>query len=57
VLDEKAGTVTRLSPAGEVRETLGLEAAGVARALALAAGPDGSVRILDGATGSIAVVP
>jgi hypothetical protein len=57
VLDEKAGTVTRLSPAGEVRETLGLEAAGVARALALAAGPDGSVRILDGATGSVAVVP
>jgi hypothetical protein len=57
VLDEKAGTVTRLSPAGEVRETLGLEAAGVPRAVALAASPDGSVRILDGATGSVAVVP
>lgn len=55
VLDEKAGTVTRLSPTGEVRETLDLGAGGVSRAVALAAAPDGALRILDGSTGAVAV--
>lgn len=57
VFDEKAGTVTRLSPAGEVRETLDLGAAGISRAVAIASGPDGAVRILDGSTGAVAVTP
>jgi hypothetical protein len=57
VLDDKAGTVTRLTPSGEVSDTLGLEAAGVSRPLALAAAPDGAVRILDGSTGTVAVTP
>jgi streptogramin lyase len=57
VLDEKAGTVTRLSPSGEIRDTLTLDAGGVSRPLALAAAPDGAVRILDGSTGAVAVAP
>ena len=57
VLDAKAGTVTRLTPQGKVIEMLSLEAAGVSKALALAAAPDGAVRILDGATGAVAVAP
>jgi streptogramin lyase len=57
VLDEKAGTVTRLSPSGEIRDTLTLDAGGVSRPLALATAPDGAVRILDGSTGAVAVAP
>jgi streptogramin lyase len=57
VLDLKAGTVTRLTPQGKVSETLSLEAAGVSKPLALAAAPDGAVRILDGATGAVVVAP
>ena len=57
VLDEKAGTVTRLAPSGDVRDTLALAAGGVSRPLALAAAQDGAVRILDGSTGAIAVAP
>jgi hypothetical protein len=57
VLDEKSGTVLRLSPTGEVRDSLDLAAAGVSRALAIAATDDGSTRILDGATGSVVVAP
>ena len=57
VLDEKAGTLTRLAPSGEVRDALALEAGGVSRPLALAAAPDGAVRILDGSTGAVAVAP
>jgi streptogramin lyase len=57
VLDEKAGTVTRLSPSGDVRDTLALAAGGVSHPLALAAAPDGAVRILDGSTGAVAVAP
>ena len=57
VLDAKAGTVTRLTPQGKVIETLGLDAAGVSKPLALGAAPDGAVRILDGATGAVAVAP
>jgi streptogramin lyase len=55
VLDDKAGTLTRLAPSGEVRDALALEAGGVSRPLALAAAPDGAVRILDGSTGAVAV--
>jgi hypothetical protein len=55
VLDEKAGTVTRLSPTGEVRETLRFGPAGISRAVALAAAPDGALRILDGSSGAVAV--
>jgi streptogramin lyase len=57
VLDEKAGTVTRLAPSGEVIETLALVAGGVSRPLAIASAPDGAVRILDGSTGAVAVTP
>jgi hypothetical protein len=57
VLDDKTGTVTRLAPSGEVRDTLSLDAGGVSRPLALAAAPDGAVRILDGSTGAVAVAP
>jgi hypothetical protein len=57
VLDEKEETVTRLAPSGEVRDRLALDAAGVSRPLALATAPDGAVRILDGATGAVAVAP
>jgi serine/threonine-protein kinase len=57
VLDEKAGTVTRLAPSGEVIETLVLAAGGVSRPLAIASAPDGAVRILDGSTGAVAVAP
>ena len=57
VLDEKAGTVTRLAPSGDVRDTLSLTAGGVSRPLALAAAQDGAVRILDGSTGAVAVAP
>jgi streptogramin lyase len=55
VLDEKAETVTRLSPTGEVRETLRFGPAGISRAVALAAAPDGALRILDGSSGAVAV--
>jgi streptogramin lyase len=57
VLDEKAGTVTRLTPSGEVIDTLALAACGVSHPLALSAAPDGAVRILDGSTGAVAVAP
>jgi hypothetical protein len=57
VLDEKSGTLLRLSPAGEIRDSLDLAAAGVSRALAITATDDGSIRILDGATGSVVVAP
>jgi hypothetical protein len=57
VLDEKAGTLTRLAPSGEVRDALALEAGGVSHPLALATAPDGAVRILDGSTGAVAVAP
>jgi hypothetical protein len=57
VLDEKAGSVTRLAPSGDVRDTLDLAAGGVSRPLALATAPDGAVRILDGSTGAVAVSP
>jgi hypothetical protein len=46
-----------LSPSGEVRDTLNLAAVGLDRAIAVAATDEGSVRILDGATGSVAVAP
>jgi hypothetical protein len=49
--------VTRLSPSGEIRDTLTLDAGGVSRPLALATAPDGAVRILDGSTGAVAVAP
>lgn len=57
VLDEKGDSVTRLAPSGEVRDTMVLAAAGVSRPLAVAAAPDGAVRILDGSTGAVAVAP
>jgi hypothetical protein len=57
VLDEKAETVTRFAPSGEVIDTLALHAAGVSKPLAIAASRDGSLRILDGSTGSVAVAP
>lgn len=57
VLDEKAETVTRLTPSGEVSDTLPLGACGVSRPICLAAAPDGALRILDGSTGAVAVVP
>jgi streptogramin lyase len=57
VLDEKAGTVTRLAPSGDVRDTLALGVSGVSHPLALAVAPDGAVRILDGSTGAVAVAP
>jgi TolA-binding protein len=57
ILDTKAQTLTRLSPSGEVRDTLNLAAVGLDRAIAVAATDEGSVRILDGATGSVAVAP
>jgi len=57
VLDTKAGTLTRLSADGEVRETLPLAATGIERPLVIASAADGSIRILDGATGSVAVTP
>ena len=57
VLDEKAETVTRLTPSGEVSDTLPLGASGVSRPLALSVTPDGALRILDGSTGAVAVAP
>lgn len=57
VLDDKAGSVTRLAPTGEVQDTLALEAGGVSRPLALACAPDGALRILDGSNGVVAVAP
>jgi len=57
VLDEKAETVSRLTPSGEVSDTLPLGVSGVSRPLALAAAPDGAVRIIDGSTGAVAVAP
>lgn len=57
VLDAKAETLTRLSPSGEVRDTLSLPAAGVSRGLALAVAADGAVSILDGSTGAAVVAP
>lgn len=55
VLDVKSETVTRLTPSGEVSDTLALGATGVSRPLAIAAAPDGDVRILDGSSGAVAV--
>jgi streptogramin lyase len=55
VLDEKAGTVTRLSPSGALIDTLPLAVAGVSRPVAIAPTPDGALRILDESTGAIAV--
>jgi hypothetical protein len=57
VLDEKADTLTRLSAGGEVADTLALGPHGVSRPLALAVALDGAVRVLDGASGAVAVVP
>ena len=57
VLDEKAETLTRLSPSGEVTDVLTLAATGLSHPIAVAAGPDGGVRILDGSAGAIAVAP
>ena len=57
VLDEKAETVTRFTPSGEVSDVLHLGVGGVSRPLALAAAPDGALRILDGSTGAISVAP
>ena len=57
VLDEKAETVTRFTPSGEVSDVLPLGVSGVSRPLGLAAAPDGALRILDGATGAISVAP
>jgi hypothetical protein len=57
VLDEKADTLTRLTPKGQVSDTLALTARGVSKPLALAAAPDGAVRILDGATGAVLAAP
>jgi hypothetical protein len=57
VLDVKAGTVTRLSSSGQVADTLALDAAGVARPLAIAVADDGALRILDGSSGTVAVAP
>jgi tetratricopeptide (TPR) repeat protein len=55
VLDTKAETLTRLSPAGEIRDTLSLAA--VEKPLAIAAADDGAVRILDGSTGNVVAAP
>jgi DNA-binding beta-propeller fold protein YncE len=57
VLDEKSETVTRFTPSGEVSDTLSLRMIGVSRPLAIAAAPDGAIRILDGSTGAVAVAP
>jgi streptogramin lyase len=57
VLDEKAETLTRLTPSGEVSDMLALQAAGVSKPLAIAAAPDGALRILDGSTGAVTVAP
>ena len=57
VLDEKAGSVTRLTPSGEVSDMLVLGLSGVSRPLSIACAPDGAVRILDGSTGAVAVAP
>jgi streptogramin lyase len=57
VLDEKAETVTRLTPSGDVDDVLHLGVSGVDRPLALAIGADGVLKILDGSTGAVAVAP
>jgi len=57
VLDEKAETVTRLTAEGQVGDTLSTARAGIARPVALATVPDGTVLILDGASGSVAAAP
>jgi len=57
VLDVKAESLTRLAPSGAIRDTMALPAAGVSRPLAIATADDGTVRILDGSTGSVAVAP
>ncbi|HEX4823418.1 MAG TPA: hypothetical protein VFV19_03835 [Candidatus Polarisedimenticolaceae bacterium] len=57
VLDSKSESVTRLSPGGDVRETLPLAGTGIERPLAIAATEDGSLRILDGSTGGVVVTP
>jgi len=57
VLDEKAETVTRFTPSGQVSDVLPLGVSGVSRPLALAVDADGAVRILDGSTGAVAVAP
>jgi hypothetical protein len=57
VLDEKAETVTRLTADGQVGDTLSTAHAGIARPVALATAPDGTVLILDGASGALAAAP
>lgn len=57
VLDDKAETVTRIAPSGEVSDVLPLGVSGVSRPLALAVTPEGALRILDGSTGAVAVAP
>jgi streptogramin lyase len=57
VLDEKAETVTRLTPSGDVSDTLALGAGGVSHPAAIVATPAGAVLILDGGSGSVAVAP
>jgi sugar lactone lactonase YvrE len=57
VLDAKEETVTRLTPTGEKSDTLSLVASGVSRPLAIASAPDGTIRILDGASGAVSEAP
>jgi hypothetical protein len=57
VLDEKAETVTRLTAEGHVSDTLSTARAGIARPVALAAARDGTVLILDAASGSLVAAP
>jgi streptogramin lyase len=57
VLDEKTGTLLRLSASGALLDTLDLAPAGVSKPLAVAAADDGAARVLDGSTGNVAVAP
>jgi DNA-binding beta-propeller fold protein YncE len=57
VLDAKADTLTRLTVAGALSDTLSLEASGVSRPVSIAPAPNGAIWILDAASGSVVVTP
>ncbi len=57
VLDEKAGTLTRLTAAGAVEDTLSLSPQGIEKPLSIASARNGAVRVLDAASGSVFEAP
>jgi len=57
VLDAKQESVTLLDPAGKPRDTLSTAAIGIERPVAVAFAPDGTLLLLDAATGGVTRVP